>query len=92
MNNHGLNGNMVGGLVSSRISYYDYQNCYQYIYVDLSRRQPDAEFVSQALTVQGTLLSRDMVFHCYVTKQKTMALDVMTGARLQLDASQSAIV
>jgi hypothetical protein len=93
MNNNGLNANLVSGMTSSRISYVDYINNYHYIVVDLSRRSPEDEFTSQSIQVQGQISSlKDVVFHCFITKQKTMAIDVMTGARLQLDASQSAIV
>jgi hypothetical protein len=77
----GINSNLVNGLVSSRINLIDFQNNYHYIVVDLSRRLPEFDMVSNSIRVRGALQSpKNIVFHCYIEKERIIEVDIMTGA------------
>jgi hypothetical protein len=77
----GINSNLIKGLVSSRINLNDFQNNYHYIVVDLSRRLPQFDMVSNSIGVRGKLVSpKDIVFHCFIEKERVVEVDVMTGA------------
>jgi hypothetical protein len=80
---YGINGNMIQGSTSSRISLVDYNNNYHYIVVNLDRKLPENELTSQSLGVSGTLESRkDMSFMCFVEKYKTITINIENGARV----------
>jgi hypothetical protein len=70
-------------LVSSRINLVDFQNNYHYIVVDLSRGLPEFFFdmVSNSIRVRGAIQSpKNIVFHCYIEKERMIEADIMTGA------------
>lgn len=76
----GINGNLVSGLVSSRISMTDYQNNYHYIVCDLSRRLPESDRQSFNIRVRGTINSTKLLtFHCFIEKERTIEFDCLTG-------------
>mmetsp|Transcript_4436 Transcript_4436/g.4448 ORF Transcript_4436/g.4448 Transcript_4436/m.4448 type:complete len:518 (-) Transcript_4436:2192-3745(-) len=80
----GINSNLVKGLVSSRINLNDFQNNYHYIVVDLSRRPTSMDMVSNSIRVRGQIKSPlDIVFHCFIEKERVIEIDVMTGALLK---------
>jgi hypothetical protein len=80
---YGINGNMIQGSTSSRISLVDYNNNYHYIVVNLDRKLPENELTSQSLGVSGTLESRkDMSFMCFVERYKTITINIENGARV----------
>lgn len=79
----GINANLTNGLVSSRISLQDFNNNYHYIVVNLDRKLPENEDVSQSLSVIGTVDSlQDITFHCYIERYKTIVIDTESGAKL----------
>ena len=80
----GLNGNLIQGSTSSRISLTDYNNNYKYIVINLDRKLPENEDVAQSLGVSGVLSSlKDITFHCFIEQYKSMVVNVETGARVR---------
>jgi hypothetical protein len=72
----GINSNLIKGLVSSRINLNDFQNKYHYIVVDLSRRLPQFDMVSNSISVRGKIVSpKDIVFHCFIEKERVIEID-----------------
>ena len=81
---YGINANLVNGLVSSRINLVDFENNYNYIVCDLSRRLPEQDLVAVSIRVRGTVdsvLKPD--FHAFIEKECVIEIDVMTGALIQ---------
>jgi hypothetical protein len=79
----GVNGNIVNGLVSSRINLVDFQNIYHYIVCDLSRRTPEQDLTSVSIRVRGTIiaaLNKKYEIHAFIEREKIIEIDVMTGA------------
>jgi hypothetical protein len=83
MNNFGLDGNLVSGMVSSKISYTHYINTYGYIVVNLSRRLPEDENTAVSLDIAFKLESqKKMDFYCFVETEKSMVINMVNGARI----------
>lgn len=77
----GVNGNIVNGLVSSRINLVDFQNIYHYIVCDLSRRTPEQDLTSVSIRVRGTVIGpKKYEIHAFIEREKIIEIDVMTGA------------
>ena len=75
---YGVNTNMTHG-----ISLLDYNNNYRYICVNLDRKLPETENVSQSLSLRGTVKSlKDIIFHCYIDRIKTIVINVESGAQI----------
>lgn len=88
LQNSGLNANLTTGLVSGRISLYEWLNNYGYIVVDLSRRYNQDEDAALAVMVSGTLTSaKAMDFFCFLEYYKDGELDVTNGAYRNVGAS-----
>lgn len=83
MNNFGLDGNLVSGMVSSKISYTHYINNYGYIVVNLSRRLPEDENTAVSLDIAFKLESqKKMDFYCFVETEKSITLNMINGGRI----------
>ena len=83
MSNFGLDGNLVNGLVSSRISYNHYINTYGYIVVNLSRRLPEDENTAVSLDISFKIESlKTMDFYVFVETEKSMVINMLNGGRI----------
>lgn len=77
----GVNGNIVNGLVSSRINLVDFQNNYHYIVCDLSRRTTAQDLTAVSVRVRGQVSSpKKLEIHAFIEREKIIEIDVMTGA------------
>lgn len=81
-----LNGSLTTGLASGLISESDFTNLYRYYYGNCARVLPSEEGVSRSVQVIGefvcptsSLTANLMVF---VEFEKTMTIDISTGARI----------
>lgn len=77
----GINGNIVNGLVSSRINLVDFENNYHYIVCDLSRRTTAQDLTAVSIRVRGKLDSpKKIEIHAFIERERIIEIDVMTGA------------
>jgi hypothetical protein len=77
----GINGNIVNGLVSSRINLVDFQNNYHYIVCDLSRRTTAQDLTAVSIRVRGKVDSpKKLEIHAFIERERIIEIDVMTGA------------
>ena len=79
----GINANKSTGMVSGRISQADWSNNYGYIVCDLSRRLPEDDTTSIAVSITGTnsgLKSLDLF--CFIEYEKSIVIDLLSGKKL----------
>lgn len=80
-----INGNQIDGLGSSLISQLDFENCYNYYYVNVERCLPIEKGVSKSVSIVGqnmsnTGISIDLyVFVCYGV---SVSINVLLGSRV----------
>ena len=78
-----VNANLVNGLTSSLVSQWDFDNSYQYYYVNTSRMLPVDEAVPKSCQIQGTNRSVNAVkFIVFVEYGVQVSVDVLTGSRV----------
>lgn len=78
---YGINGNLVNGLCSSRISLEDFNNNYCYYVVNLDRKLEENENTRQSLLISGNLVCEKPVhLHCFIERYKQIKVDVETGS------------
>ena len=78
-----VNANLVNGLTSSLVSQWDFDNSYQYYYVNTSRMLPVDEAVPKSCQIQGTNRSQNPVkFIVFVEYGVQVSVDVLTGSRV----------
>ena len=78
-----VNANLVNGLTSSLVSQWDFDNSYQYYYVNTSRMLPVDEAVPKSCQIQGTNLSKNGVkFIVFIEYGVQVSVDVLTGSRV----------
>ena len=79
----GVNAGLEDGLCSGLISERDYNNTHFYLYTDLSQKYDYDELTNVNIAIRGRItspLALDM--YCYVIYEKTLAIDITTGAKL----------
>ena len=78
-----VNANLVNGITSSMISQADFENSYQYYYVNTARMLPVDEAVPKSVQIQGQNLSeRSVRFVVFVEYGVQVSVDVLTGSRV----------
>lgn len=87
-----LNGSLTTGLASGLISEYDFVNLYRYYYGNCARVLPSEEGVSRSVQVIGELRAPSSTgpdgasitanLMVFVEFEKTMTIDISTGARI----------
>lgn len=78
-----VNANLVNGITSSMISQADFENSYQYYYVNTARMLPVDEAVPKSVQIQGQNLSeRTVRFVVFVEYGVQVSVDVLTGSRV----------
>jgi hypothetical protein len=76
----GVQANLTQGLCSGRISLQDFNNNYHYIVVNLDRKLPENESVSQTLSITGKLVcGKNVKFFCFIERYKQIKIDVDNG-------------
>ena len=78
-----VNANLVNGLTSSLVSQWDFENSYQYYFVNTSRMLAVDEAVPKSVQLQGQNLStRTVKFVVFVEYGVQVSVDVLTGSRV----------
>ena len=78
-----VNANLVNGITSSMISQADFENSYQYYYVNTARMLPVDEAVPKSVQIQGQNLSKRTVrFVVFIEYGVQVSVDVLTGSRV----------
>ena len=78
-----VNANLVNGLTSSLVSQWDFENSYQYYFVNTSRMLAVDEAVPKSVQIQGQNLStRTVKFVVFVEYGVQVSVDVLTGSRV----------
>lgn len=81
-----LNGNLTTGLTSGLIGEYEFSNLYRYYYGNCARILPSEEGVSRSVQIVGqvkTDASLTINLMVFVEFQKTIEIDISTGARIE---------
>ena len=78
-----VNGNQIDGLGSGLISQLDFENCYNYYYVNVERCLPIEKGVSKSVSIVGQNVSEwtvDLyVFVCYGV---SVSINILLGSRV----------
>lgn len=78
-----VNGGLTDGLASGLVSRYDFDNCYCYYYVDVSRMLPVEMTVPKSVQIIGqNLSSRAVDLIVFVEYGVSISVDLLTGARV----------
>ncbi len=78
-----VNANLVNGLTSSLVSQWDFENSYQYYFVNTSRMLAVDEAVPKSVQIQGQNLStRTIKFVVFIEYGVQVSVDVLTGSRV----------
>ena len=78
-----VNGGLTDGLTSGLVSRYDFDNCYCYYYVDVSRMLPVEMTVPKSVQIIGqNLSSRSVDLIVFVEYGVSISVDLLTGARV----------
>jgi hypothetical protein len=78
-----VNGGMNDGVNSGLINQNDFDNCYNYYFVNCARKLPIESSVPMSVNIIGTNFSALPInLYVFVTYQQTINLDVLTGARV----------
>lgn len=80
---NGVNGSQIDGMSSGLISQYDFENCYNYYYVNVERCLPMEKGVSKSVNIIGqnmSLLSVDL--YVFVSYAVSVSLNLFTGSRV----------
>ncbi len=78
-----VNANLVNGITSSMVSQADFENSYQFYYVNTARMLPVDEAVPKSVQVQGQNLSeRTVRFVVFIEYGVQVSVDVLTGSRV----------
>jgi hypothetical protein len=84
----GINGNQICGLGAGFVDIEAFQNNYHYIVVNLSRRLPIDDTVSQSIEISFDLISKkSMTFNSFLEVNKELVIDVSTGNLVQTGSS-----
>ena len=79
----GINANKSTGMVSGRISQRDWSNNYGYIVCDLSRRLPEDDTTSIAVSITGTNQgAKALDLFCFIEYEKSIVIDILSGKKL----------
>ena len=78
-----VNGGLTDGLTSGLVSRYDFDNCYCYYYVDVSRMLPVEMTVPKSVQIIGQNMSaRSVDLIVFVEYGVSISVDLLTGARV----------
>jgi hypothetical protein len=78
-----VNGGLTDGLTSGLVSRYDFDNCYCYYYVDVSRMLPVEMTVPKSVQIIGqNKSSRAVDLIVFVEYGVSISVDLLTGARV----------
>lgn len=78
-----VNGGLTDGLTSGLVSRYDFDNCYCYYYVDVSRMLPVEMTVPKSVQIIGqNMSSRSVDLIVFVEYGVSISVDLLTGARV----------
>jgi hypothetical protein len=78
-----VNANLVNGITSSMVSQADFENSYQFYYVNTARMLPVDEAVPKSVQIQGQNLSeRTVRFVAFIEYGVQVSVDVLTGSRV----------
>ena len=78
-----VNGGLTDGLTSGLVSRYDFDNCYCYYYVDVSRMLPVEMTVPKSVQIIGQNVSgRALDLIVFVEYGVSISVDLLTGARV----------
>jgi hypothetical protein len=80
---NGVNGSQVDGLSSGLISQYDFESCYNYYFVDVSRCLPVERGVSKSVNIIGQNMSAFAVdLYVFIEYMVSVQINLLTGVRV----------
>ena len=80
---NGVNGSQVDGLSSGLISQYDFESCYNYYFVDVSRCLPVERGVSKSVNIIGQNMSAFAVdLYVFIEYSVAIQINLLTGQRV----------
>lgn len=79
-----INGGLTTGLSSGLINAKMWNQNYQYYVFDCSRRLPEEDYVSKALSIIGYNNSKLAIdLYCFIEIERECTIDLLTGARVE---------
>jgi len=80
---NGVNGNQLDGVSSGLVSQYDFENSYNYYFVNVERCLPIEKGVSKSVSITGTNLSEVAIdLYVFVEYGVSIQLNLLTGGRV----------
>ena len=80
---NGVNGNQLDGVSSGLVSQFDFENSYNYYFVNVERCLPIEKGVSKSVSITGTNInSVDLDLYIFVEYGVSIQLNLLTGGRV----------
>ena len=80
---NGVNGNQLDGVSSGLVSQFDFENSYNYYFVNVERCLPIEKGVSKSVSITGTNVNAvDLDLYIFVEYGVSIQLNLLTGGRV----------